>query len=178
MADPKQPSERRAVARVILEAQIHLDEGRFCEALAAINSEPTIENHPGRLNTLAEILEAARMWEPLCEVRRRLLKFDEDFPDHWLDLARAVENAESAAAALLILREGEGRICHNMEYQYELCRLVCACGSRKEALAEAVKLNRFGHSFELTSQADEDYLLAWRADPDAVAWRESVIDPP
>ncbi len=105
------------------------------------------------------------------EALRALAHLEPCWVDQWLALAAHVEKVDSAAAALAELRAGERHVARKHDYRLEVLRLVCACGTREEALAEGQRLRKecgfFGELFELGIQSEEEYLLAWRNDPDA-----------
>lgn len=92
--------------------------------------------------------------------------------DNWSALITHVEKTQSAAAALECLRSAEPYQGKDIGFPLEKLRLICACGTREEALAEGQRIReKYGEVWELAFQADEDYLLAWRNDPDAEEWR-------
>jgi hypothetical protein len=98
--------------------------------------------------------------------------------DNWSALIAHVEKTQSAAAALECLRPAEPYQDKDIGFRLEKLRLICACGTREEALAEGQRIReKCGEVWEQAVQADEDYLLAWRSDPDAVKLREMAAKP-
>jgi hypothetical protein len=98
--------------------------------------------------------------------------------DNWAALVTHVEKTQSSAAALECLRPAEPYQDKDLGFRLEKLRLICACGTREEALAEGQRIReKCGEVWEQAVQADEDYLLAWRSDPDAVKLREIAAKP-
>lgn len=101
------------------------------------------------------------------------VKYQPTFVDSWIEAAFHLEVVKSPAASLNYLRQGEPFVGDQLDYRYEVIRLTCVCGTRAEALAESQILRQLFNPFwESIIQINEDYLLAWRTDEDAVRRRQ------
>jgi hypothetical protein len=153
------------------------EDGRLAALRSVLLAGEELRVRRGNITTRLRGCEAAGDVRGQTRALKELARLEPWWFDNWSDLITLVEKTQSSAAALDCLRPAEPYQDKEIGFRLEKLRLICACSTREEALAEGRRFREdFGDVWELLLQGDEEYLLAWRGDPDAEQHRASFTE--
>ena len=148
--------------RVLHAAMGYLELGMIAEAAGELESLPPEDRDRSSVLALrVEIYRTAKKWSLMEVVARELWKRHPDEPDHWTNLAWAVQRSDSVVAARDILLEAVERFPGDAMTHFNLGCYACQLGDIEQAKTRVGKAIELDAKFKLLALDDADLEPLW-----------------
>ena len=149
--------------RVLHAAMGYLELGMIAEAAGELESLPPEDRDRSSVLALrVEIYRTAKKWSLMEVVARELWKRHPDEPDHWTNLAWAVQRSDSVVAARDILLEAVERFPSDAMTHFNLGCYSCQLGDIEQAKTRVGKAIELDAKFKLLALDDADLEPLWK----------------
>ena len=149
--------------RVLHAAMGYLELGMIAEAAGELESLPPEDRDRSSVLALrVEIYRTAKKWSLMEVVARELWKRHPDEPDHWTNLAWAVQRSDSVVAARDILLEAVERFPSDAMTHFNLGCYSCQLGDIEQAKTRVGKAIELDAKFRLLALDDPDLEPLWK----------------